>query len=85
MPRYFFNTRIGNDLVEDVEGEDLRDPDQAWEAARRLILQVLREEGASPELLRASLEVTDENGDVVLEFPFAEAAMMPPEEPQTRH
>jgi len=84
MPRYFFNTRIGSDLVQDTEGEDLRDPDHAWETARDLIRQVLQEEGASPGLLAACLEVTDENGDVVLEFPFAEA-VPPPDEPQTRH
>jgi hypothetical protein len=85
MPRYYFNTRIGTDLVQDTEGEYLRDPDQAWETARALIRQVLREEGASPDLLKACLEVTDENGDVVLEFPFAEAMMPLPDGPQTRH
>jgi len=85
MPRYYFNTRIGDDLVKDPEGEELRDPDQAWETARDLIRQLLREEGGQPGLLGARLEVTDEKGDVVLEFPFAEAMLMPPDEPQTRH
>ena len=27
MPRYFFNTRIGDELIVDPEGEDLRNPD----------------------------------------------------------
>ena len=28
MPRYFFNTRIGEELIPDPEGEELRDADQ---------------------------------------------------------
>ncbi|MGY3289577.1 hypothetical protein ACVWWP_002644 [Bradyrhizobium sp. LM3.6] len=34
MPKYFFNTRIGNELIVDPEGEVLRNPDRAWEVAR---------------------------------------------------
>jgi len=37
MPRYFFNTRIGDELISDPEGEDLRNPDRAWEVARAMI------------------------------------------------
>jgi hypothetical protein len=85
MPRYFFNTRIGSELIRDPEGAELRDPDQAWTVARSMIQELLEEEGGQASLLTAILEVTDENGDVVLEFPFAEALMPPPEEPQTRH
>jgi hypothetical protein len=85
MPRYFFNTRIGTELIRDLEGAELRDPDQAWEVARSMIQELLEEEGGQASLLTATLEVTDENGDVVLEFPFAEALMPPPDEPQTRH
>lgn len=85
MPRYFFNTRIGDELIPDPEGADLRDPDQAWTLARSMIRQLLQDEGGQPGLLTASLEVTDENGDVVLEFPFAEAMIPPPDDPQTRH
>ena len=40
MPRYFFNTRIGDDLIPDVEGEELRDPDHAWEVAKAMILDL---------------------------------------------
>jgi hypothetical protein len=83
MPRYFFNTRIGDDLIADPEGEDLRDPDQAWEVARTMIRQLLQEQGENPELLAASLEVTDEADEIVLEFPFIEAIAPPPDEPTT--
>lgn len=83
MPRYFFNTRVGEQLITDTDGEELRDPDQAWEVARTLIRQLLQDEGSTPDLLRASLEVTDDAGDIVLEFPFAEALIESPEKPRT--
>lgn len=85
MPRYFFNTRIGNDLIPDPEGEELRDPDHAWEVARAMIRQLLREGNEQPHLLSAHLEVTDEAGQVVLEFPFSEAIVDPEDEPPTKH
>ena len=85
MPRYFFNTRIGDELIPDAEGEELRDPDQAWETARELIRDLLQEQPDHPSLLAASLEVTDEAGDVVLEFPFSEALVAEPSEARTVH
>jgi len=85
MPRYFFNTRIGDELIADPEGEELRNPDRAWEVARAMILELLKTEGASAVLLDAVVEVTDTAGEVVLEFPFAEAILDHPDEPMTRH
>ena len=85
MPRYFFNTRIGDDLIPDPDGVELRDPDQAWEMARTMIQEVLRDQRNELNLLTASLEVTDERGEIVLEFPFSEALIMPPDGPPTRH
>jgi hypothetical protein len=85
MPRYFFNTRIGNDLIADPEGEELRDPDHAWEVARAMIRQLLREGGGEQNLLSARLEVTDQAGEVVLEFPFSEAIVAGEDEPPTTH
>ncbi len=84
MPRYFFNTRIGNDLIVDDDGADLRDPDQAWDVARSTIRQLLKAEGAQPNLLNATLEVTDAGGEIVLEFPFSEA-LLDAEPRATRH
>jgi hypothetical protein len=75
MPRYFFNTRIGEELVSDPEGEDLRDPDRAWEVARAMIRELLKSEGTEGGLLKAVLEVTDDTGEIVLEFPFTEAIL----------
>jgi hypothetical protein len=85
MPRYFFNTRIGDDLISDPEGEDLRNPDRAWEIARAMIRELLKTEGADGSLLNATLEVTDDEGEIVLEFPFAEAILDVPDQRVTKH
>jgi hypothetical protein len=85
MPRYFFNTRIGDELVADPEGEELRDPDRAWEVARAMIREILKTEGVQNGLLSATLEVTDDDGEIVLEFPFAEAILDAPDQDQTKH
>ena len=86
MPRYFFNTRIGDDLIPDTDGIELRDPDHAWETARAMIRDILREEGTQTSLLAAAVvEVTDERGEIVLEFPFAEALIAPSDDPPTKH
>jgi hypothetical protein len=85
MPRYFFNTRIGDELISDPEGEELRDPDRAWEIARAMIRELLKIEGAECGLLDAVLEVTDDAGEIVLEFPFTEAILNLSATPATRH
>lgn len=88
MPRYFFNTRIGNDLIADRTGAELRDPDHAWETARATILKLLRERPAGAggsHLMTAVLEVTDSAGEVVLEFPFSEALIDPDSPSATKH
>ncbi len=85
MPRYYFNTRIGTELILDPEGEELRDPDRAWEAARQTIRAVLSAEGVQSGLLNAILEVTDDEGEIILEFPFSEAILDLSEKSATRH
>ena len=72
MPRYFFNTRIGDELIADPEGEELRNADRAWEVARAMIRELLKTEDTRGGLLNAVLEVTDDEGEIVLEFPFTE-------------
>ncbi len=85
MPRYFFNTRIGDELISDPEGEWLRNPDRAWEIARAMIRELLKTEDAKRGLLNAVLEVTDDEGEIVLEFPFAEAVLDGSDQPITKH
>jgi hypothetical protein len=85
MPRYFFNTRIGDELIDDPEGEELRNPDRAWEVARAMVIELIRSEGADGALLGAVIEVTDDDGEIVLEFPFSEALLDLQDRPQTLH
>ena len=85
MPRYFFNARIGDELIPDPEGEELRDPDRAWEIARVMIRELLKTEGAETGLMNAVLEVTDDEGEIVLEFPFAEAILDLSDVSATKH
>ena len=74
MPRYHFHTAIGAQEIPDPDGIVLRDPDQAWEAARRMARALIEAAGADQaRLLAAHLRVADEAGETVLEFPFAEA------------
>jgi hypothetical protein len=73
MPRYFFNARIEGDVIRDQGGTDLRDTDEAWRIAWGTADAMLQDPDAQMRLLAASLVVTDETGEVVLEFPFAEA------------
>lgn len=77
MPRYFFHTQIGDDLIADPTGVELRDPDEAWEKARDTIRAALNERQDHALLLTACLIVADAAGDVVLEFPFSEAVTPP--------
>lgn len=85
MPRYYFHARIGDELIADPEGEELRNPDRAWEMARAMILELLQSEGTDERLLNATIEVTDDDGDIVLEFPFAEALLDGGDTALTKH
>jgi hypothetical protein len=50
-----------------------------------MILELLKTEGAAAGLLNAVLEVTDDEGEIVLEFPFAEAILELSDAPATKH
>ena len=43
-----------------------------------MIRELLKTDGADGALLNAIIEVTDDDGEIVLEFPFAEAILDPP-------
>jgi hypothetical protein len=85
MPHYFFHTQIGDDLITDPTGFDLRDPDEAWERARATIRAALQTPRDQARLMTACLIVVDAAGDVVLEFPFSEAVTLPSPDDPTRH
>ncbi len=80
MPRYFFHTHIGNDVVVDPDGRELDDTDAAFEAARVLALQLLQGADSDPDLLKAVLFVADDAEEIVLEFPLTEALVAEPVE-----
>ena len=79
MPRYFFHLRGQGKEVIDPSGADLRDPDQAWEAAwaaARDLMQTEPEAGVN--WLTCSFEVTDAAGEVVFELLFSEVVTVSP-------
>jgi hypothetical protein len=73
MPRYFFHLRCDGKDVPDIAGADLRDPDQAWEAARATARDLMETQvDADVNWLTCRFDVTDEAGEIVFELPFAE-------------
>ena len=85
MPRYFFHTQIGDDVITDPTGADLRDPDQAWEMADDTIRAALADPQNQARLMTACLVVTDAAGEIVFEFPFSEVVSLSPDAHSTRH
>jgi hypothetical protein len=72
MPRYFFHLRCPNRELHDPSGTDLRDPDQAWEAARTIARDLMETpHEATVDWLACVFEVTDEAGEIVFELPFS--------------
>jgi hypothetical protein len=74
MPRYFFNVSLEEHLLPDPEGQELPDPDAAWERARQIALDAMSVDAGGPVNWHAyHVEVKDAGGEIVLEFPFLEA------------
>jgi len=74
MPRYYFNVHIGEDALIDPEGQDLRNPDQAWNVAKAMAQNLMNTKFEKPINWAASyIEVKDDVDEVVLELPFLEA------------
>jgi hypothetical protein len=74
MPRYFFNVHIGEDILPDPDGQNLRDPDEAWEVAKAMAESLIGAKFDRPVNWSSShIEVADSAGDILLEFPVLEA------------
>jgi hypothetical protein len=74
MPRYFFNVHIGEDALTDPEGQDLRDPDQAWNVAQAMAQNLMNTKFEKPiNWALAHIEVKDDMDEIILELPFLEA------------
>jgi len=79
MARYFFHLRCQESDVVDPTGADLRDPDQAWEAARATARDLMEAQSdASVNWLACHFEVVDETGEIVFELPFSEVVELRP-------
>ncbi|WP_046864756.1 DUF6894 family protein [Microvirga massiliensis] len=76
MPRYFFHLHCNDKVVLDPSGTELRDPDQAWEAARVTALDLMQTRpNTDVNWLTCHFEVADETGEIVFELPFTEVAV----------
>ncbi len=74
MPRYFFNVSIEGTVLEDPDGQELPNPDAAWEAARKAARSLMASKTEHPvNWIACHFEVRDEDDEIVLEFPFIEA------------
>ena len=74
MPRNFFNVSLEDHLLPDPEGQELPDPDAAWETARRIACDAMSvDEGRPMNWQTCHVEVKDVDGEIMLEFPFLEA------------
>lgn len=68
MPRFFIHLRNHNALIEDPEGCDLPDFEAAWDEALAVARELLAE-----GLDSGQLEVRDEAGRFLVEFPIRDA------------
>src|SRR4051794_4180431 len=74
-PHSIYSLHLGCDrhTVLDTTGAELRDPDQAWAAARAMARNLMSTEPeAAVNWLTCSFSVTGESGVIVLEMPFIE-------------
>jgi hypothetical protein len=77
MPRYHFHVSLEGTLLRDPEGRELPDADAAWEHARMAAVDLMQTDFGQPvNWAWSHFEVTDETGQIVLEFPFTEAMEM---------
>ncbi len=74
MPRYYFHLQQSGKRFDDAEGQLLRDADEAWVTAKVTARGLMAGDPTRQDVwITSSLEVTDEAGEIVLEFPFVEA------------
>ncbi len=74
MTRYFFHLRQGDQMLQDIEGQELRDADEAWEAVKAAAASLMNHEFEHPvNWAETVFEVQDEAGEIVMEFPCLEA------------
>jgi len=74
MARFYLHIRNGNGYAEDPEGQDLSDLAAARSAAIEGVRSLLAEEARQGQLdLSGSIEIANEEGNILLIVPFSEA------------
>jgi hypothetical protein len=74
MARYFFHVLLEGTLLADHGGQELADPDAAWEAADRAARDLMNTDLGRPvNWHNCFFEVRTADDEIVLEFPFVEA------------
>ena len=74
MPRYFFHLQQSERRLDDRAGQILHDADAAWETAKATARTLMASDPSRQDVWVTSVfEVTDQDGAIVLEFPFVEA------------
>ena len=74
MPRFFFHLQQSERRLDDRAGQILQDADAAWEAAKAAARTLIASDPSRQDIwITSTFEVTDEEGEIVLEFPFVEA------------
>jgi len=71
MPRFFFHLREGDELVEDLEGQELSDVDtshsEAVSGAREIVSERIK---AGKAIDKHEIQLCDESGAVLEQVPF---------------
>jgi hypothetical protein len=74
MPHYRFNLHLEDQVLRDREGQYFSGPDTIWDVAQSLASELIDTSIVQPSnWLKCHLEVVDDQGAVVVDFPFTEA------------
>jgi malonyl CoA-acyl carrier protein transacylase len=78
MPHYFFNLQLEDQTLADHEGQHFPNADAAWEAARAAARDLMGTAIVQPvDWQKCYFAITDNMGEIVMEFPFLEAIDLP--------
>jgi hypothetical protein len=71
MPRFFFHVQYGDQLIRDLDGVVISNPEAVRDECRKILEEALQEEGWRGDLRKdRALKVVDELGRVVVTVPF---------------
>jgi hypothetical protein len=74
MPQYRFNLHLEDQVLRDREGQYFSGPDTVRDVAQSLASELIEASIVQPSnWLNCHLEVVDDRGEVIVDFPFIEA------------